>query len=82
MSDTILLDCPSAATCRTATKCNGILVGRLHQPLLPYHRHPACDIVAIILKWEALLSNEISYVGMYSSKAVGKKKHFKNYSSN
>ena len=30
MSDDILSDCPSAAICRTATKCNGILVGRFH----------------------------------------------------
>ena len=27
-SDTILPDCPSAAICHIATKCNGILVGR------------------------------------------------------
>ena len=28
MSDAILSDCPSAASCCMATKCNGILVGR------------------------------------------------------
>jgi len=28
MSDTILSDCPFAAICHTATKCNGVLVGR------------------------------------------------------
>ena len=28
MSDTILSDCPSAAICHTATKFNGILVGK------------------------------------------------------
>ena len=30
MSDTILSDCPSAAIRHTATKCNGILVGRFN----------------------------------------------------
>jgi len=30
MSDTILSDCPSAATCHTATICNRILVGRFN----------------------------------------------------
>jgi len=30
VSDIILSDCPSAATCHTATKCNGILTGRFN----------------------------------------------------
>jgi len=30
MSDTIFSDCPSAAICCTATKCNGILVRRFN----------------------------------------------------
>ena len=30
MSDTILSECPSAAIYQTATKCNGILVGRFN----------------------------------------------------
>ena len=30
MSDTLLSDCPSAAICHTATKCNGILERRFH----------------------------------------------------
>ena len=30
MSDAILLDCPSAVICRTATEFNGILAGRFN----------------------------------------------------
>jgi len=35
MSDAILSDCPSAAICPTATKCNGILVGRYSTAVPP-----------------------------------------------
>jgi len=35
MSSTILPDCPSAAICCTATKCNGILVGNFNHYATP-----------------------------------------------
>jgi len=38
MSDSILSDFPSAVICRTATKCNGILAGRVH-----LYRHITSD---------------------------------------
>ena len=38
MSDAILSDCPSAAVCHMAAKCN--ITGGKVQPLLPYHQHP------------------------------------------
>ena len=59
MSDAILPDCPAAAVCHMARKCNGILVGSsasiaIHQcpPLMPW---------ASKIKQEALLSEQPSY---------------------
>ena len=58
-SDTILSDCPSAAVCHMAKKCNGIFVGvQLQwevQLLLSYHQHPPLMLWANIIKKELLL---------------------------
>ena len=59
MSDAILSDCPFAANCCTATKCNGILVGRFN---LYCYTTNICLLMswANVIKWETLLSDQLS----------------------
>jgi len=56
MSDTILSDCPSASICHTAIKYKGIF---------PSHEHLPLPLWPIIIKQEALLSDQPSHIGVY-----------------
>jgi len=59
MSDTILSNCPCAATCHTATKCDGILTVRFN---FCCHTSNIClTSWAKMIKQEALLSEQPSY---------------------
>lgn len=61
-SDTVLSECPCAANCHTATKCNRIVVVRLNfYCLLSYHHHSPLMLWANKIKWEALLSEQRLY---------------------
>ena len=63
MSDIILWDCPSAAICHPATKCNGILVGRFCLYCHATNIHPWHKRSFIIwIKEEALPWQQSSYL--------------------